>query len=184
MGDHKKALEPKPKLEELYEGIPDESVNLTFQDLPNVMKNTTIYEGNAINTPTKNIPSPSLSPMSMSPIHDFKKGLKVYSNDIYNQQDFGHRGDVGVGLQSTPRRASEYSMGYDAMSGESLGSGKGGVGRRRRQGIPHSKICSICNDYVYFFRTRCLVCLSMLLLLISILIYKCDTMFLFNNFFF
>ncbi|CAJ2640497.1 unnamed protein product [Trifolium pratense] len=159
MGDHKKkALEPKLKLEELYEGIPDESVNLTFQDLPNVMKNTTIYEGNAINTPTKNISSPSLSPMSMSPIHDFQKGLKVYSNDIYNQQDFGHRGVDGVGVQSTPSRASEYSMGYDAMSGESLGSGKAGVGRRRRQGIPHSKICTICNDYVYFFRTRCLVC--------------------------
>ncbi|MCI10245.1 hypothetical protein A2U01_0031337, partial [Trifolium medium] len=38
------------------------------------------------------------------------------------------RGVVGVGVQSTQSRASEYSMGYDAMSGESLGSGKAGVG--------------------------------------------------------
>jgi len=155
MGDHKKkTLEEKPKLEELYQGISDESVNLTFQDLPNWKNNTTISEGSAINTPTRNIPSPSLSPMSMSPTHEFKKGVKVYSNHKYDQQDFRHR---GVGVQSTPSRASEYSMGYDA--GEILASGKGGAIRRRRQGIPHSKICTICNDYVYFFRTRCLVCL-------------------------
>nr|AFK49323.1 unknown [Medicago truncatula] len=149
-------MEEKPKLEELYQGIPDESVNLTFQDLPNWNRNITISEGSAINTPTRNIPSPSLSPMSMSPTHDeFKKGFKVYSNHKYNQQNFRHR---GVGVQSTPSKASEHSMGYDAMSGESLASRKGGAIRRRRQGIPHSKICTICNDYVYFFRTRCLVC--------------------------
>ncbi|XP_058782075.1 uncharacterized protein LOC131656358 [Vicia villosa] len=147
MDDHKKkTLEPKPNLEELYQGIPDESVNLTFQDLPNVKKNTT------------NIQSPSLSPMNMSPTHDFKKGFKVYSNDNYNhQQDFGHRGVVGA--QGTQSKASENNLGYDTMSGESSSTnGKGGVGRRRRQGIPHSKICTICSNYVYFFRTRCLVC--------------------------
>lgn len=144
MGDHnKKTLETKPRLEELYQGIPDESVNLTFQDLPNVMKNS-----------TTNVPSsPSLSPMSMSPSHDFKKGLKVHSNHNYHQ-NFGHSG-----AQSPQNRTSEYSMGYDAMSGESLASRKGGAVRRRRPGIPHSKICAICNDYVYFFRTRCLVSL-------------------------
>ncbi|CAL5202683.1 unnamed protein product [Lathyrus oleraceus] len=150
MDDHnKKTMEPKPNLEELYQGIPDESVNLTFQDLPNVKKKTTVSQG---------IQSPSLSPMNMSPTHDFKKGFKVYSNDNYNHHhDFGHRGVVGP--QGTPSKASEYNLGYDTMSGESSStSGKGGVGRRRRQGIPHSKICTVCSNYVYFFRTRCLVC--------------------------
>ncbi|KAK7853351.1 extra-large guanine nucleotide-binding protein 1 [Quercus suber] len=29
---------------------------------------------------------------------------------------------------------------------------------RRRPGIPHSNICTICSNYVYILRNRCLVC--------------------------
>ncbi|KAJ1422935.1 hypothetical protein SESBI_12701 [Sesbania bispinosa] len=184
MGDHhmKKTLPTKPGLEELYQGIPDESVNLTFQDLANVNssynRNTTMNtiepfsDASIISNPTNTIaPSPPLSPMSIRPFHDFKKGLQLQAsnhhhdnNNYHHHQDFGHRGGVGnfghaSGAQSPQSRASEFSMSYDGRSGDSLASGKGGAaGRRRRPGIPHSKICTICSKYVYFFRTRCLVC--------------------------
>lgn len=187
MGDHKKTLHEKPKLEELYQGIPDESVNLTFQDLANVNsssqeKNTKIstIESNSdasivshSNSNTSKIPSsPSLSPLSLSPSHGIKKGFKYDHHHHQNGGDtpWGHyRGNdrfrhVGGGAQSPHSRASEYSTGYDPMSGESLASGKGGVVRRRRSGIPHSKICTICSNYIYIFRTRCLVCFCTLLL--------------------
>lgn len=185
MGDHNKKktpqANPRLELEELYQGIPDESVNLTFQDLANLnssspqhKKNTTtmstindpISDSSMVSSnPTKVPSSPSLSPLSLTPSHDFRKGLHPYSNhshhhhDINNHHHHHHHRRGGAQPQSPQSRASEYSMGYDhAMSGESLASGKGGgAGRRRRPGIPHSKICTICNNYVYFFRTRCLV---------------------------
>lgn len=184
MGDHnkKKTLQANPRLEleELYQGIPDESVNLTFQDLANLnsspppqhKKNTTtmstindpISDSSMVSSnPTKVPSSPSLSPLSLTPSHDFRKGLQPYSNHSHHHHDnnYNHHHHRRGGAQSPQSRASEYRMGYDnhAMSGESLASGKGGAGRRRRPGIPHSKICTICNNYVYFFRTRCLVCL-------------------------
>ncbi|ESW18879.1 hypothetical protein PHAVU_006G078700 [Phaseolus vulgaris] len=188
MGDeHMKTLQAKPKLglEELYQGIPDESVNLTFQDLPNVISshhtNTTMptttsehVSGTAAtnNNPSK-VPSPSLSTV---PSLDFGKGLEGlnhsphhhnHNNRRRQHQDFGHGvGDSwghfnhasGGAARAQISRASEYSMSYDGMSGESFASGKGGSVRRRRPGIPHSTICTICSNYVYLFRTRCLVC--------------------------
>lgn len=169
----KKTQQVKPRLEELYQGVPDESVNLTFQDLANVNSShktiEPLSEDSIISNPTT-VPSPSLSPLSLTPSHDFKKGLQVSNLSHHHHHglncrvvgDGGHEYQVrhaGRGAHSPQSRASEYSMGYDAMSGESLASGKGGAGRRRRSGIPHSKMCSICCSYVYFFRTRCLVCL-------------------------
>ncbi|KAG4935136.1 hypothetical protein JHK82_049433 [Glycine max] len=180
--DQMKTLQAKPKqqqlqLEELYQGIPDESVNLTFQDLANVnSSNNTlattkhVSEGGIINNPT-NIPSPSLSTV---PRLDFKKGLEAsYHSHHHHDNNYNHHhqhqqhrggGDSPWGRFShasdgVPSRTGEYSMSYNGMkSGESFASGKGGSGRRRRPGIPHSKICTICSNYVYLFRTRCLVC--------------------------
>jgi len=185
--DQMKTLQAKPKqqqlqLEELYQGIPDESVNLTFQDLANVnSSNNTlattkhVSEGGIINNPT-NIPSPSLSTV---PRLDFKKGLEAsYHSHHHHDNNYNHHhqhqqhrggGDSPWGRFShasdgVPSRTGEYSMSYNGMkSGESFASGKGGSGRRRRPGIPHSKICTICSNYVYLFRTRCLVCLCALL---------------------
>lgn len=176
-------LQAKPKLglEELYQGIPDESVNLTFQDLANVVSShhtnntmpTTERVSEANKNPTK-VPSSSPSPsLSTVPSLDFRKGLEgLNHNHHYQHHDFGHgAGDLswghfnhasGSAARAQISRASEYSMSYDGMkSGESFASGKGGSGRRRRPGIPHSSICTICSNYVYLFRTRCLVCLCM-----------------------
>ncbi|XP_061346461.1 uncharacterized protein LOC133292102 [Gastrolobium bilobum] len=176
-------MQAKPKLlelEELYQGIPDESVNLTFQDLANVNTsnkiNTTvaiiepISDASIISNPTK-LPSSSVPSLTKLPSLDFQKGLQASNNHSHHHHlDFGHGGDSPLGQFSHRvehdrghdrfNHVSEYSMGYDAMnSGMSLASGKGGAaGRRKRPGIPHSKICTICSNYVYFLRTRCLVC--------------------------
>ncbi|KAI8523449.1 hypothetical protein RHMOL_Rhmol13G0074500 [Rhododendron molle] len=54
--------------------------------------------------------------------------------------------------------AVESSVVYDEMSGISMSRYplRGEEGRRR-PGIPHSNICTICCDYIFVFRTRCLV---------------------------
>ncbi|KAK1353124.1 hypothetical protein POM88_052962 [Heracleum sosnowskyi] len=49
---------------------------------------------------------------------------------------------------------SSMMMSNNFMDGSSIGGT-----RRRRPGIPHSNICSICSVYIYLFRNnRCLVC--------------------------
>ncbi|KAL5170545.1 hypothetical protein HKD37_11G032231 [Glycine soja] len=154
--DHTKTdLQAKPKqqvqlLEELYQGIPDESVKLTFQDLANVnSSNNTMAtnervsdQGGIISNSTK-VPSPSLSTV---PSLDIKQGLgasnhnhhhheKNYSHHHHHHQDFGHRGGgespwgrFSHASGGVPSRAGEYSMSYDGMkSGESFASRKGGM---------------------------------------------------------
>lgn len=185
-------------LETLYLGIPDESVNLTFQDLANVKTTTTNQHVSEVssNIPTRgNSSSSSSSPLpslAKIPSLDFSKGLEAsiqhnqhHHHDIgrggspwghfgqileenrghvhvHNPPQFGHTSGGRKSPQDTksPRSMtggddrSMYSMSYDDVS---MASGRGGGGRRR-PGIPHSKICTICSTYVYVFRTRCLVC--------------------------
>ncbi|KAL5102230.1 hypothetical protein RYX36_006557 [Vicia faba] len=187
-------------LETLYLGIPDESVNLTFQDLANVKTTTTNQHVSEVanNIPTKANSSSSSSPLpslSKIPSLDFSVGLQA---SIQHNQHHHHHHDIGRGGSpwghfgqrpneenrghvhahdppqfshtsggtksprdtKSPRSMtggddrSTYSMSYDDVS---MASGRGGGGRRRT-GIPHSKICTICSTYVYVFRTRCLVC--------------------------
>ncbi|KAL2333076.1 hypothetical protein Fmac_014289 [Flemingia macrophylla] len=181
--DHMKSTfraKPKQELEELYRGIPDESVDLTFQDLANVNSSShNINTNTTIDTHVEHFSEASnpTKVLSTLPSLDFRKGLEAL-NHTHHQHDtnynhhhhqgfggdspmsqWGRFSHASVGAPSAQHRAGEYSMSYDAMkSGESLAPGKGGYGRRRRPGIPHSKICTICSNYVYFFRTRCLVC--------------------------
>ncbi|KAK7302101.1 hypothetical protein RJT34_12981 [Clitoria ternatea] len=147
MSDHmKKTHQPKPRvleLEELYQGIPDEYHHLPFLLCPNYLALTSNHHhhGNNHN-------------------HHQDFGLRgVAGGDSPWGHHFSHANASGGDFQS---RASEYSismMSYDAMSGtgDNLASGKAGSGRRRRPGIPHSKICTVCSNHVYFFRTRCLI---------------------------
>lgn len=166
MSDHMnniKAVQEKPMLiglEDLYQGIPDESVNLTFQDLAQV--NTSEKQKT---TTTTTIASRSLAKL---PSLDFTKGLQA-SNQHHDHHlhDFGHgrshsethsgnfslaNGDGAHKQMASGDDHSGYAKSFDDMS---VASGKGG--RLRRPGIPHSKICAICNTYTYIFRTRCLV---------------------------
>nr|KYP72992.1 hypothetical protein KK1_005599 [Cajanus cajan] len=155
-------------LEELYQGIPDESVNLTFKDLAQV------------NTSEKK--KPTTASLGKLPSLDFTKGLQGSGqhHEHHHVQDFaiarsshgdtpwGHSGHFishasggggGAERQQSPQCMASgdghvgYGMSFDGIS---VASGRGS--RRRRPGIPHSKICAICNTYIYIFRTRCLVC--------------------------
>ncbi|KAI4297882.1 hypothetical protein L6164_037741 [Bauhinia variegata] len=193
------------ELEQLYLGVPDESVNLTFQDLPQVKNNEsdkkdptiTVLQpfsaneygsnGNPHTQPPKPISSNPPSPLAKLPSVDFSKGLQAQSSH-HHHEDFEHGNTDGTaqhsghghdyfchasGQQASPRlRAvvadhahhsySGYSTALDDISGKSLGSQlperDQRAPRRRRPGIPHSNICTICSNYIYIFRTRCLVC--------------------------
>ncbi|XP_054820031.1 uncharacterized protein LOC129319024 [Prosopis cineraria] len=165
-------VKPRMELEELYQGIPDESVNLTFQDLAKFNNASEKKMGPPI------LPEPVSEQVHGSPRHlikipslEFSTGLHEPSNNrhVHRSHDdahvdapwdpYGNLGRASGGGRSPRVRASGdahsgYNTGYDDLS---TASGRGG-GRRRRPGIPHTKICTICSTYVYVFRTRCLVC--------------------------
>ncbi|XP_071917571.1 uncharacterized protein [Coffea arabica] len=222
MGDLTKLAKAKRELEELYSGIPDDSVNLTFQDLAEVRQQNglpSIDKNNAPPTLDSIIEaSPrkeEVAPLKKIPSLDFSRGLEASascdhqihyqshhlphihhlskSRDTYNspmttnhlhqsgvgdhQGANGHRSHHYVHGQTTPpphhyHHARPYShsthgmhnnMGYgdmSQMSGISMASMSGypEIGGRRRPGIPHSNICTVCTTYIYVFRHRCLVC--------------------------
>lgn len=173
MGDHamKKttttAAKPRMELEELYLGIPDESVNLTFQDLADLSVSEKRTKPPIITTVNEDLADHhSPSPLARLPSLDFNTGLQAPSNhhghghvglDVSGgDKSWGHYGNYvhkSGGRSPVQCKGSGYD---DDMSRVSTASGKGG-GRRRRPGIPHSKICTVCSTYIYIFRTRCLV---------------------------
>lgn len=204
MGDLATLAKARRELEELYLGVPDDSVNLTFGDLAQVQQQHATSSAEKKNNSThakmdpisagnpKRGPS-SLSPLTKIPSLDFSRGLEASANFYHHhhrsdeeplhasQGDWryghgeirndrvintvqGHRHD-GHAVPYSPRRAvglrhaEENSAAFDNASGTSMGSmnpfqERGG---RRRPGIPHSNICTICSVYIYVFRNRCLV---------------------------
>ncbi|KAJ9698890.1 hypothetical protein PVL29_007792 [Vitis rotundifolia] len=207
MGDLTTLAKARRELEELYLGVPDESVNLTFQDLAEVTKNAVPppEKRKAISmesTPEGKSKREGPSPLNKIPSLDFNRGLQAsksspppphqhspYHHHHVNKdrtdshrapshhhhldgEGMGHHYADGENFSShaSPngsrkhsgyRHAVESSMAYDDRSHVSMASiispfsERGG---RRRPGIPHSNICTICNTYIYIFRHRCLVC--------------------------
>lgn len=198
MGDRKIQEKPiLPDLEDLYQGIPDESVNLTFGDLAEVNPSDQKRKPNTTTITTTTINDPTLAKI---PSLDFSKGLQASIQQHHHNQDFGHGASSNIGGHSSPwshsghgrlegnqfshasvsaksksttPRSNDhlgYSMSYDGDMSVASGRGTtGGGGGRRRPGIPHTKICTICNTYVYVLRTRCLVSLNDICVEISIL---------------
>lgn len=176
MGDRATLDKAKKELEDLYLGVPDESVNLTFQDLAQLRQQ---------HKPEKSDKIPSL-PLAKIPSIDFKKSLEASfqrPNNLHHHHQraeedrpwgpggqhhaYGHQqhhhhhgsshdhnGDHHHGIRH--EAGDQRSMVYDDMSHASVdyGVGRGG---RRRPGIPHSNICTICCNYIYICRHRCLV---------------------------
>lgn len=150
-GDSRASLaKAKKELEDLYLGVPDESVNLTFQDFAQVSSRQQNNNKNKLSP----ISSPIIeekSPLSKLPSLDFSKGLEEassYSNSYPTHHHHHH---------------DQRSMAaYDDMS-VAYGVERGGTGRRR-PGIPHSNICAICCNYIYIYRHRCLVLITIYLL--------------------
>ncbi|KAK9028929.1 hypothetical protein V6N11_026063 [Hibiscus sabdariffa] len=174
------------ELEELYLGIPDDSVNLTFQDLADMKQKANPSHNNhstAMDTGPK-----QASSLAKLPSLDFSRGLqevnhhqqrhlhhKHYLEDSSNfdsHMEMDHhrprQHDHQYGIGDQPRHATspraqtdfrhgmERSMAYDDVSMVSMASGYPDRGQRRRPGIPHSNICTICSTYIYIFRHRCL----------------------------
>ncbi|KAL2470899.1 Uncharacterized protein Adt_39035 [Abeliophyllum distichum] len=200
MGDRATLAKAKKELEELYLGVPDDSVNLTFQDLAEVRQLHAEKKKSPSMDPisealssskTNATAANSQSSLTKLPSLDFNKAIEASSMKQNHHRpphlvvrDTGHhRPDKGNlhgvrdhGLyahgETTPhhhhaaggfRHEGERSLFYDDashVSGYSVSSmnpyhERGG---RRRPGIPHSKICTVCSTYIYFFRHRCLVC--------------------------
>ncbi|KAJ4834402.1 hypothetical protein Tsubulata_007344 [Turnera subulata] len=204
MGDLRTLSKAKLELEELYSGIPDDSVNLTFQDLATVKPSANVVAEKKKQASMEPIQEDKHSPRKQGGSHliklpslDFNTGRQQAANDHqhYHHHHHHHHGIVenmhsphghhhGYGnddLQSHHHRhaghaggrdnrqqhhhhhhvhgAMETSMMYDDASAISMTSGyQERGGRSRRPGIPHSNICTICSNYIYIFRHRCLVC--------------------------
>lgn len=184
MGDKATLAKARKELEELYLGIPDDSVNLTFQDLAQVKRTSNVSPPEKKNSalllePIQEAKTPKhgSSTLNKLPSLDFSKGL-----DSILESQGGHRGHAispihrygeeddhrGThrGHSSSPKKRAEFrhavetSMAYDEASMMSMASTYPERGQRRRPGIPHSNICTICCTYIYIFRHRCLVSTS------------------------
>ncbi|KAF6168681.1 hypothetical protein GIB67_026567 [Kingdonia uniflora] len=156
MGDRAMLAKATRELEELYIGIPDESVDLTFAHLVTQKNQNGVAERKV----------PSIQPIQEENI---KEGLSSKTGSRTSKLPRPYVGAQDEKDRKAPDVSSEKAglrniMGssfvYDDFSGmnvigrSSLQDGEG----RRRPGIPHSNICTICSSYVHVFRHRCLVC--------------------------
>ncbi|XP_076911001.1 uncharacterized protein LOC143609188 [Bidens hawaiensis] len=214
------------ELEELYLGVPDDSVNLTFQDFAQVSQNLPVppppgkkkpapLKGSAKRMDSISESIPKRDHMSKIPSLDFSRGLEATSatpphynhhhhvvedsplvglppgrnynhgdgHDYYGRHDHAvkspkhghHHHDHGMKspmhghhdhAMKSPMHGHhghvvDNSIAYDdmsVMSGMSITSMYQEKSGRRRPGIPHSNICTVCSVYIYVFRNRCLVC--------------------------
>ncbi|KAL5710037.1 hypothetical protein ACHQM5_020649 [Ranunculus cassubicifolius] len=184
MGELATLAKARQELEDLYVGVPDESVNLSFQHLAE-LKQAHYEVGEKMMKhsmdPIKENGLTQSQSMGKSPSLDFSKAIQASrprQHHVVDEEKRPHvspRGghhvhdDRGA---TTPRSNNNHthiggfrnnidnSVTFDDISGMSVISrstyqDRGG---RRRAGIPHSNICTICTTYIYIFRHRCLVC--------------------------
>lgn len=164
MGDSTTLAKARKELEDLYLGVPDESVDLSFKDLTSFQQNGVIAErkiSNMVRIDEEPLEALKASSINKSPSIDFSKGLQG-ANKSYGAEVEWFRERL---LQNSFKRSTksaavmlESSNAYDDMSGLSMeNTAVGETGRRRQPGIPHSNICALCSIYIYIFRHRCLV---------------------------
>ncbi|CAL5036171.1 unnamed protein product [Urochloa decumbens] len=217
MGEKATLRLARQELEDLYLGVPDDSVDLTFKDLASSSlpapatavvssKLSPVHEGDgdpdehkkkktggcALSRSSTNIftyrpleadrydagggalgagggallqlspPSPAAPP---------QKARFVVPHHVDDDDDYVDRyhhaaptaGTAGEGTAGGRRiRSSHVADDDDAARGGGHRERRGAVHSRgnnyRRPGIPHSNMCALCNNYVYLFRHRCLVC--------------------------
>ncbi|CAL9137105.1 unnamed protein product [Musa textilis] len=153
MGDQTTLARARQGLENLYLGVPDDSVDLSFKDLTGFQ---------ATMSPIHEEPKPAVT---KSPSLDFAKGLRgtKSGSDSAAEHELRRERLARGSFVMRNGMSSGAVMGgtaeADAVSVVSMVSAVGGEpGRRRRPGIPHSNICALCSIYIYVFRHRCLVC--------------------------
>lgn len=96
MGDSKTLAKAKMELEELYLGIPDDSVDLTFQDLADVKQNINASEKKKSSSmkPIQEAKTPKQSSsLTKLPSLDFNKGLQASKNHHHHRHHLHHVGD-------------------------------------------------------------------------------------------
>lgn len=91
--------------------------------------------------------------------HHVINGHADHHHQIHSHQHHHHASPYGIG--ASHHTAADRSMGYldddmSHMSGMTMAATPNQA-RRRRPGIPHSNICTVCSTYIYIFRYRCLV---------------------------
>lgn len=208
MGDKATLSKARKELEDMYEGIPDDSVNLTFQDFADLSISTTADKRKPTHTLDPISELKSSKSLAKLPSLDFNRALQASKNnhrinddvvDPYNHHlphqnnhhhldTNSHRGHAapgghrygggdhhgghqghnlnhhmmsshgGVEMSSISMASTTYdhhdvnsvSMASNAMYQQDRAG-------RRRPGVPHSNICTICSTYIYIFRHRCLV---------------------------
>ncbi|KAF9595749.1 hypothetical protein IFM89_003491 [Coptis chinensis] len=187
MGELATLAKARKELEDLYLGVPDESVNLTFQDFAELKQQHDAGDKKKLNmSPIDEITMKEGLSMGKSPSLDFSKaihGTRVRQhlveeekgrhvsprgrNHVHHHavEDIRHAHavmpqDQKRNMHMEMRSNIDNSLAYDDdISGMSVISRVTHHERgRRRPGIPHSNICTMCSTYIYISRNRCLVC--------------------------
>ncbi|MQM05696.1 hypothetical protein Taro_038511 [Colocasia esculenta] len=171
MSDRGALVKARQELEDLYVGVPDESVDLTFKDMVSFQHSQVPEKKGSKMEPIHEERKTELHAPGKSPHLDSPKdsqtrthlGRHAINGEVYRElvvrSSFKRHTAKGSPARST--MAEEHSHAYEDTSGygrTSRSPYEERAGGRRRPGIPHSKICSLCSVYVYIFLHRCLVC--------------------------
>ncbi|XP_019178810.1 PREDICTED: uncharacterized protein LOC109173941 [Ipomoea nil] len=197
MGDLETLAKARRELQDLYLGVPDDSVNLSFKELAEITQRKASAFSSQLSMHKKSPPPPSETsddkPPSLAklPSLDFSRALEAassthnnptsnithhfdhphhhhlhYGHASHHGSPYGHHHAIN-GHAHHHHHASPYghhvsvdrSMGYlDNDDMTTMAAATPNQARRRRPGIPHSNICTLCTTYIYIFRYRCLVC--------------------------
>lgn len=153
MGDGRTVMKAMQELEELYGGIPDESVDLTFKDFAS-MQQAEPEEKKVISM------NPKLHQEITQQDQDMKKKKKNISAEskiphstiiFHEQYHLNSVNNINHMMSSAHLREEEEEEEEEKKQ-------RGGR-RKARPGIPHTNLCSLCNRYIHLFRHRCLVSL-------------------------
>ncbi|KAJ0985417.1 hypothetical protein J5N97_003773 [Dioscorea zingiberensis] len=166
MGDQRfNPAKARQELEELYSGVVDDSADLTFKDLAGFQQNVEVAERRKQMTPIHEEQDDYMKEkeiLSKSPSLDFSKGFEGTRERLQHIEDeMNYRISArNTTIKKKPLMivVENSPMSGDAASPFNMASPFQDNEARRRSGIPHSNICTLCNTYIYLFRHRCLVC--------------------------
>ncbi|KAM3355526.1 hypothetical protein ACQJBY_025981 [Aegilops geniculata] len=165
------------ELEDLYLGVPDGSVDLTFRDFVVAPPPTASVSPAPTLAPIHEVEQPdedetersnkALLSRTSTNIFTYKIESATSSDDdgqTVKQQDAA---TAGFQLSPSPPPAGRTTTTRSSTGGQQqqqqqhLRPPPAHAGRSRqmrRAGIPHSNLCATCSRYMHVFRHRCLVC--------------------------
>ncbi|KAJ0978399.1 hypothetical protein J5N97_013873 [Dioscorea zingiberensis] len=151
------AMKATLELEELYLGVKDSSVDLTFKDLANFQQEEQeqplekkVIAMEPIHEETEEDLKKSPRRISKSPSLDFAKALHEAKAQNQLHARLEAKNNKGFRVMNENSQVHHDVTGTVPLEEEQRGT--------KRQGIPHTNICVLCSVYIHFFRHRCLVC--------------------------